>query len=46
MEALPWYSSPRYYDQFVNTGVDRQLKREDRNEKMPFFYQMYLKDRN
>ena len=31
----------RYYDEFVG----RQLKREDR-AKMPFFYQMYLKDSN
>ena len=45
-EAVPWYSSPRYYDQFVDSGVDRHLKREDRSAKMPFFYQMYLKDRN
>ena len=45
-EAVPWYSSSRYYDQFVNSGVDRHLKREDRSAKMPFFYQMYLKDRN
>ena len=32
-EALPWYSSSRYYDQFVNSGVDRHLKREDRSAR-------------